>query len=46
MIEKAKIIAAALGKTEFKGSQGWLGKGKGFLQLTVCGESGDVQRND
>ena len=24
LIEKAKMIAAALGKSEFKGSQGWL----------------------
>ena len=46
LIEKAKMIAAALGKADFKGSQGWLEKWKkrfSIKQLTVCGESGDVQ---
>ena len=45
-IEKVKMIAATLGKPEFKGSQGWLEKWKKKLaikQLKICGESGEVQ---
>ena len=46
LIEKAKMIAATLGKPEFKGSQGWLEKWKkrfAIKQLKICGESGEVQ---
>lgn len=46
LIEKAKQIAERLGKSEFKGSNGWLGKWKArynVKRFTICGESGDVQ---
>lgn len=46
LIEKAKQIAACLGKSNFNGSIGWLAKWKGkynIKQFTICGESGDVQ---
>ena len=46
LIEKAKMIADALGKSDFKGSQGWLEKWKkrfAIKQLKICGESCDVQ---
>ena len=46
LIEKAKMIAATLGKPEFKGSQGWLEKWKkrfAIKQLKICSESGEVQ---
>lgn len=46
LTEKAKQIAERLGKSKFKGSNGWLGKWKtryNIKRLTVCGESGDVQ---
>ena len=46
LIEKAKQIAAALGKPEFKGSRGWLDKWKkryNIKNFRICGESGDVQ---
>ena len=46
LIEKAKLIAEKLGKSEFKGTNGWFGKWKeryNIKQATVCGESGDVQ---
>ena len=46
LIEKAKMIANALGKSDFKGSQGWLEKWKkrfAIKQVKICGESGDVQ---
>ena len=46
LIEKAKMIAATLGKPEFKGSQGWLEKWKkrfAIKELKICGESGEVQ---
>ena len=45
-IEKAKMIANALGKSDFKGSQGWLEKWKkrfAIKQVKICGESGDVE---
>ena len=41
------MIAATLGKPEFKGSQEWLEKWKKKLaikQLKICGESGEVQK--
>jgi len=40
------MIAATLGKPEFKGSQGWLEKWKkrfATKQLKICGECGEVQ---
>ena len=43
--EKGKEIAAALGKSEFKASNGWLDKWKkryNIRQITISGESGDV----
>ena len=46
LTEKVRQIAACLGKSNFKGSIGWLGKWKrkyNIKQLTICGESGDVQ---
>ena len=46
LMEKAKMIAATLGKSEFKGSQGWLEKWKkrfAIKQLKICGESGEVR---
>lgn len=46
LTEKAKVIAEKLGKPEFKGTNGWLGKWKArynIKQTTVCGESGDVR---
>ena len=46
LIEKAKMIANVLGKSDFKGSQGWLEKWKkrfAIKQLKICGESGDVE---
>ena len=42
------MIADALGKSHFKGSQGWLEIWKkrfAIKQLNICGESGDVQGN-
>lgn len=44
--QKAKMISDALGKSNFKGSQGWLEKWKkrfAIKQFNICGESGDVQ---
>ena len=46
LIEKAKEIAERLGKSNFKGSRGWLDKWKArfnIKQVRVCGESGDVR---
>ena len=46
LIEKAKMIANALGKSDFKGSQGWLEKWKkrfALKQVKICGEFGDVE---
>ena len=46
LIEKAKEIAERLGKSNFKGSRGWLDKWKlryNIKQVKVCGESGDVR---
>ena len=46
LIEKAKEIAERLGKSNFKGSRGWLDKWKvrfNIKQVRVCGESGDVR---
>ena len=46
LIEKAKEIAERLGKSNFKGSRGWLDKWKArfnIKQVKVCGESGDVR---
>ena len=40
------MIAATLGKPEFKGSQGWLEKWKkrfAIKELKICGKSGEVQ---
>ena len=45
-MEKAKEISEKLGKSDFKGSRGWLDKWKktyNVKQLKICGESGDVQ---
>ena len=46
LTEKAKEIAERFGKTEFKGSRGWLDKWKkryNVKQLKISGESGDVR---
>jgi hypothetical protein len=46
LIEKAREIAQRLGKTEFKGSNGWFEKWKrrhNIKRVSVCGESGDVR---
>lgn len=46
LIEKAKMIVGALGKSDFKGSHGRLEKWKkrfAVKQFKICGESGDVQ---
>ena len=43
--EKGRKITSALGKPEFKGSNGWLEKWKkcyNLRQFSVCGESGEV----
>ena len=43
---QAKMIAATLGKPEFKGSKGWLEKWKkrfSIKHLKNCGDSGEVQ---
>ena len=48
LIDKAKEIATKLGKQNFKGSQGWLGKWKqryNIKQVRVSGESGDVSED-
>ncbi len=45
-IEKAHQIASALGKSTFKGSNGWFEKWKTryhIKHISICGESGDVQ---
>ena len=45
LIEKARGITHRLGKTEFKGSNGWFEKWKrhhNIKRVVVCGESGDV----
>ena len=45
LIEKAKEITERLGKSNFKGSRGWLEKWKlryNIKQVKICGESGDV----
>ena len=44
-MEKARQIAAALGKESFKGTNGWLERWKTRYNVKgfrVCGESGDV----
>ena len=44
--EKGRQIAAALGRPEFKGSNGWLEKWKkryNLKQFSICGESGEVR---
>ncbi len=46
LIQKGKMIAEALGKSDFKGSVGWLKKWKKRFSIKyfkICGESGDVQ---
>lgn len=46
LTEKGKEIAERLGKSNFKGSRGWLEKWKAWFnikQVRVCGESGDVR---
>ena len=46
LIEKAKQITQQLGKSSFKGSNGWLGKWKARYNINMfsaSGESGDVQ---
>ena len=43
LIEKVKEIAKRLGKPNFAGSRGWLGKKRyNMKMLKVCGESGEV----
>ena len=45
LIEKARQIAEARGKPNFKGSNGWLTKWKArhnIKRVRICGESGDV----
>ena len=46
LIEKTKQIAQQLGKSNFNGSNGWLGEWKARYNIkhfSFCGESGDVQ---
>ena len=46
LAEKAREIAARLGKSEFKGTNGWLSKWKkryNIKRVAVCGEAGDVR---
>ena len=42
LVEKARQIAAALGKDEFKVINGWLERWKTRYNVRVCGESGDL----
>ena len=45
LVEKAREIAARLGKSEFIGTNGWLSKWKkhyNISKIAICGESGDV----
>ena len=46
--DRAKEIAVRLGKSDFKGTNGWLEKWKKrhhIKRVTICGESGDVCGN-
>jgi len=47
LIENARLIAKQLGKHNFNGSNGRLGKGKArysIKRVKICGEYADLQR--